>query len=127
MAKALNCLAPSAQDRPCDACIPCRHIARHIHPDVHWLSPGGSSDQVKIDAVRQVLGRIALRPFSGRYQAVLLDGAHRLTEEAANSLLKSLEEPPAHTRFVLTTSQLSRCLPTITSRCQLVRFHRLPD
>jgi DNA polymerase-3 subunit delta' len=125
MAKALNCAAPQPWDRPCDRCAACQHIAKQIHPDVHCLSPGGASEQIKIEAVRQVLGRIALRPFSGRYQVVIIDGAHRLTEEAGNSVLKSLEEPTAHTRFILTTSQLSRCLPTVVSRCQLLRCHRL--
>jgi DNA polymerase-3 subunit delta' len=97
-----------------------------VHPDVHVLSPKGASGQIPIDDVRQLLGRIALRPFSAKVQAAIIDGADRLTEEAANSLLKALEEPSATTRFVLTTSHLSDCLPTIVSRCQLVRCRPLP-
>ena len=124
MAKALNCSGDGA--KPCDACSICGRINRGVHPDVHVLSPGGASDQIKIEEIRTLLGRIALRPFSAAMQAAIIDGADRLTEEAANSLLKALEEPPAHTRFLLTTSRLSCCLPTIVSRCQLVRCGPLP-
>ena len=124
MAKALNCTAPGSH--PCDVCPTCVQIGRGTHPDVHVLSPVGSSDAIRIEAVRQLLGRIALRPFNAAFQAAIIDGAERLTEEAANSLLKALEEPPAHTRFLLTTSNPSDCLPTIVSRCQLVRCQPLP-
>ena len=123
MAKALNCSA--AGERPCDTCRMCGQIIRGTHPDVHQVSPGGASDQVKIDQIRYVIGRIGLRPFSGAYQVVILEAAERLTEEAANSLLKALEEPSVRTKFFLTTSQPADCLPTIVSRCQLLRAHPL--
>ncbi|MBI3331031.1 MAG: DNA polymerase III subunit delta' [Candidatus Omnitrophica bacterium] len=124
MAKALTCAAPGA--RPCDACPSCRQVGRGEHPDVHVLLPGGASDQIRIDDIRHLLGRFALQPFSARVQAAVLDGAERLTEEAANSLLKALEEPSARARFFLTTARLSDCLPTIVSRCQLIRCRPLP-
>ncbi|MBI2104315.1 MAG: DNA polymerase III subunit delta' [Candidatus Omnitrophica bacterium] len=124
MVKALNCAAQGP--RPCDACPACRQISRGAHPDVHLLAPGGASQQIRIDEIRHVLGRLALRPFSARIQAALIDGAERLTEEAANSLLKALEEPSARARFFLTTARLSDCLPTIVSRCQLIRCRPLP-
>ena len=125
MAKALNCTADGP--RPCDACPSCTRIARGNHPDLHLLSPGGASAQIKIEEIRALLGRVALRPFNAARQVAVLDGADRLTEEAANSLLKVLEEPSAHTTFLLTTARLSFCLPTIVSRCQLVRCGALPD
>ncbi|MBI3996588.1 MAG: DNA polymerase III subunit delta' [Candidatus Omnitrophica bacterium] len=124
MAKALNCTG--AGNRPCDACTVCRQIARGTHPDVHSVVAGGASDQIKIDMIRHVIGRVALRPYSAAFQVAILEGAERLTEEAANSLLKVLEEPSAHTRFILTTAQFSACLPTIVSRCQLIRCRPLP-
>lgn len=124
MAKALNCTASGGQ--PCDACTVCRQITRGTHPDVHSVVSGGASDQIKIDMIRHVIGRVALRPYSAEFQVAILEGAERLTEEAANSLLKVLEEPSAHTRFILTTAQFSACLPTIASRCQLVRCQPLP-
>ena len=125
MAKALNCTTADGR-RPCDACPTCLQISKGGHPDVHLLLPGGASDQVKIEAVRQLLGRFALRPFNAAVQVALIDGAHRLTEEAANALLKALEEPSRSARFLLTTSRLADCLPTIVSRCQLVRCGPLP-
>ncbi len=124
LAKSLNCIAESA--RPCDQCAVCAQIARQAHPDLHVLSLGGASDQIKIEEMRQLISRVALRPFSARLQVAIIDGAERLTEEAANSFLKVLEEPPAHTRFVLLTAQLSHCVPTIVSRCQLLRCRPLP-
>ena len=124
MAKALNCTAEG--NRPCDRCPTCTQIARGSHPDVYLVVPGGASEQIGIDRIRLLLGRIALRPFSAATHVVVIDGAERLTEEAANGLLKSLEEPSARTRFLLTTSQLSHCLPTIVSRCQLLRCQPLP-
>lgn len=123
MAKTLNC----ATSGPCDACSSCTQIAKGAHPDLHVLSPAGASDQIRIEPVRQLLERIWLRPFSSKYQVVIIDGAERLTEEAANSLLKALEEPPAHSRFMLLTERLSDCLPTIVSRCQLIRCRPRPS
>ena len=125
LAEALNCTSDGS--RPCDTCLTCQHIAKGNHPDVHRVAPGGASNQIKMDDIRHVLERIALRPYSARVQVAILEGAHRLTEEAANSLLKSLEEPTATTCFVLTTEQLSDCLLTIVSRCQVIRCHPLPS
>jgi len=124
-AKALNCLESAGN--ACDRCASCRQIEKGIHPDVHRILPEGASAQIRIGAVRAVLGRIALRPYSGRFQVVVLEGAEAITDEAANSLLKSLEEPPGHTCFLLTTARVSNCLPTIVSRCQRVRCQRLPE
>ncbi len=123
LAKALNCTAESS--RPCDICPCCTTIDRQTHPDVHHLMPGGASETIRIDEVRQLLGRFALRPFSARMQVAIIVQAERFTEEAANSLLKVLEEPSARALFVLTTSNVSDCLPTIVSRCQLLRCHAL--
>lgn len=123
-AKALNCA--HAERRPCDSCPACRQIHRGTHPDVHVIGPSSTSDQIKIDDVRHLLSRIALKPFSATFQIAIVDGAERLTEEAANSLLKALEEPPAHTRFLLLTARWLECLPTIRSRCQLIRCEPLP-
>ena len=125
MAKALNCTASGPH--PCDVCPTCVQIGRGTHPDVHTLSPVAPSETIRIEAVRQLLGRIVLRPFNAAFQVAIIDGAERLTEEAANSLLKALEEPPAHTRFLLTTAKPSVCLPTIVSRCHLVRCQPPPS
>ena len=118
MAKAINCL-----DGKTDACgqrRPCRQFASGNHPDLHMVIGSGASQHIKIDDIRHILGRVSLRPFSARAQVVIVDGAERLTEEAANALLKTLEEPSASTRFLLLTVNPSACLPTVRSRCQLV-------
>ena len=117
--KALNCLGEGP--RPCERCSACAQAGRGVHPDIHVLLPGGASLQVKIDDVKRLLSRLALRPFSGAVQVAIIDGAERLTEEAANALLKTLEEPSMRAHFFLTTARVSDCLPTITSRCQLIR------
>jgi DNA polymerase-3 subunit delta' len=136
LAKAINCPStmlgtePDAREgfraEACDACTSCRQIGRHAHPDVHLVSPEGSSGQIRLERVQELLGRLALRPYSGRAQVAILDGADCLTDESANALLKALEEPPGRTCFVLLASQLARCLPTIISRCQLIRAVPLP-
>ena len=122
-AKAVNC--EHALEGPCDACGSCQRIAREVHPDVHQLAPHGASESIPIDDVRHLLERVSLRPYMGTRAVALIDGADRLTDEAANSLLKALEEPPGQTVFLLTTARPSRCLPTIVSRCRLVRFQPL--
>jgi len=123
MAKALNCT--SNAPRPCDTCPTCLKIGKQMHPDVHVLAPGGAAQQIRIEDIRHVIGRISLRPYSARKQVVVIDGAERLTEEAANSLLKSLEEPSASTHFLLVTAHLAHCLPTVRSRCQIIRCEPL--
>ncbi|MBI4003921.1 MAG: DNA polymerase III subunit delta' [Candidatus Omnitrophica bacterium] len=124
LAKALNCTTEGS--RPCDRCVTCQQITKGIHPDVHRVTPSGASNQIRIDDIRQVLERIGLRPYNARVQVAILEQAERLNEEAANSLLKSLEEPTTFTRFLLTTNQLPHCLPTIVSRCQILRCPPLP-
>lgn len=124
LAKAMACTGGDAT--PCDRCSVCLQVSKGAHPDVHVLSPGGASAQIKIDDVRHLIGRLMLRPFNAANQVAILDGAERLTEEAANSLLKILEEPGARARFILITAQVAHCLPTVRSRCQLIRCAPLP-
>ena len=124
--KAMNC--DRGDGEGCGACGQCHRIEKRLHPDVHSLEPQGASQTIQMDDVRHLLGRIALRPYMGRRSVVIVNGAERLTEEAANSLLKALEEPPGQTTFLLLTINPAYCLPTIVSRCQCLRFQRLaPD
>jgi DNA polymerase-3 subunit delta' len=130
MAQAVNCLepvrAPNA-DLAIDACGRCRacdRIARHVHVDVIALEPDDKAS-IKIDLVRDVLSRTAFRPFEGRKRFVLIREAETLEPAAQNSLLKSLEEPPPGTIFVLTTAVPGALLPTVRSRCMRLRFGRL--
>lgn len=123
LAKTVSCERPL--EGACNECAPCRRISRGVHPDVHGVVPQGGASTIAIDQVRWVLERVSLRPFFGRRSMVIVDGAHRLTDEAANSFLKALEEPPGQTTFLLLTSQPARCLPTILSRARTVRFRPL--
>jgi DNA polymerase III delta' subunit len=119
-AQAINCEAPG-EGGACGACRMCGQIQRGVCPDVHVLQPGATGS-IKLDDARAAFERILLRPFAARYQVAIILQADCLTDEAANSLLKTLEEPPSGTRFVLTTVEPRHCLPTIVSRCHLVRF-----
>ena len=121
-AKALNCL--QGGDDSCDICISCRKIDDGLHPDVQVISPSGS--WLKIDQIRAMRRRAALKPLEGRFKVFIIREADRMTDEAANSLLKTLEEPPTDTVIILITTNLSAILPTITSRCQLFRFGAVP-
>lgn len=124
-AKALEC--EQGGDEACDRCRGCSQAARGVHPDLHSLSPQGALNLIRIEDVRALQAAISLRPFSGCRHVAIVDGAERLTEDAANSFLKALEEPSAQVCFVLLTEAPERCLATIRSRCQLIRFHRLPQ
>jgi DNA polymerase-3 subunit delta' len=119
---ALNC---DADAMGCGSCPSCDKVLRGIHPDVMRLQADGA--QIKIDQVRDVLGRLSFAPHEGRTRLVVVDEADRLNPSAGNALLKSLEEPRPHTRFVLVTAAPHRLLPTLRSRSQRVRFAPLSD
>lgn len=122
-AKALNC---RESDRPCGACRSCRKIDGMAHPDVQVLSLEEGARNISIDAVRELQGGVSLRPFEGSHKVYILEEAERLSEAAANSLLKTLEEPPPSVVLVLTTTNIATLLPTIVSRCQQVELRPVP-
>jgi DNA polymerase III subunit delta' len=125
LAQLLNCPTPVAGGRDaCGLCASCTRIARLVHADVLVVEPGDTG-VIKVDAVRQAIERTAYRPFEGRRRVVIVDQADALLVEAQNALLKTLEEPPAASTFVLVTSRPDVLLPTVRSRCQRLRFGRL--
>jgi DNA polymerase-3 subunit delta' len=118
LAKALNC---SAQDGDaCDQCAVCLRIDRHLHADIHLVEPQGQV--IKIDQIRQLREVLTLHAYEGRVKVAILDGAGKLTVEAANALLKILEEPPVQTLFVLACQHLGNLPATVISRTQILRF-----
>ncbi len=127
LAQALNCERAIAWpgDDPgvsgCGSCGVCRRIARGVHADVLVVEPGDTGT-IKVDQVREAIERSAYRPFEGRKRVVIVDEADALVPEAQNALLKTLEEPPAASVFVLVTSRPDLLLPTVRSRCQRLRF-----
>lgn len=114
--------------RPCGACWSCRQIARGQHPDVLeiGLDPERAAPVISVEQARGVVSRMVMRPYSARRRFVIFDPADAMGPEAANALLKTLEEPPSATGFVLVTAAVSRLLPTIRSRAQRVRFAPVP-
>jgi len=126
-AQAVNCLEPSRSPLPYDACGKCRacdRIARGVHVDVIAIEPDDRAS-IKIEVIRDVLERTGYRPFEGKLRAILIREADTLETAAQNSLLKSLEEPPPGTMFILTTAVPGVLLPTVRSRCMRLRFGRL--
>jgi len=120
-AQALNC--PS-EDRPCGECLSCRKIARHIHPDVRIIEERDGT--IGIDQIRAVQREVALSPYEGSWRVYVIQEMERATTEAANCLLKTLEEPPSQVILLLTARHADALPPTIVSRCQLLNLRPLP-
>ncbi len=140
LAQALLC---TRTPRPCGECSTCQRIARDRHPDVQVIEgvpvgykfddkvpPPRLNDSerriLKIDQVRALQHTLAHAPFEGRWKVIILRRFEEANEEAANAFLKTLEEPPRHTRLILTARDASLLLPTITSRCQVWTLRPLP-
>ncbi len=115
LAQALNCAQP---DAPCGRCPSCLKIARGVHPDVRLIVGEGAGGNIKIEQVRALQHEAVLAPYEGRYRVFVIRQMEQATLEAANSLLKTLEEPPAQVILVLTAIHSESLPPTIVSRCQ---------
>ena len=135
LAKALVCQSPRAELAACDACASCVQAQAGSHPDIDVVRKPEDRSTIPLEAfigdaehrMREGLcWRMLLRPaLGGRRVAIILDADH-LADEAANCLLKTLEEPPGQSVIILVGTALERQLPTIRSRCQIVRFRPLP-
>lgn len=119
LAKALTCEAPVDGDA-CGACGACVRAASGEHLDIRVYAPDGPS--LKIAQMRDLAREAQSRPFEGRRRVIVVDGAHLMRDEAANAILKTLEEPPPTSTIVLVTDQPYALLETIRSRCQTLRF-----
>lgn len=119
-AKAVNCR--ESRDDACDACLSCRKNDHQNHADVMVLAPTGSGRVIKVDAVEGVIETSFYKPVEAGLRVVVFEDADRMTEPAQNHFLKTLEEPPSRSTFVLLTEQPRRLLPTIRSRCHRVCF-----
>lgn len=142
-AMALNCEGetPSGQpwpDVPCLLCASCSRIMRSAHPDLMEINlekqaqaegaskgKSGPSKELKIDIIRDMQAGVGLSPYSGRWKVYIIGDGERLNEEASNCLLKTLEEPPAHTVIIMLAPDETAVLPTISSRCFLVPLRSL--
>jgi len=119
-AQALLCEATSTIGDPCGMCRTCGRIERGVHPDLHVLRSDGGS--IGIDQVRELQNALSLKPYEGKRKVAMIDDAHTMTVASQNSLLKVLEEPPGDTVIIVIATNASALLPTIRSRCQLIRF-----
>jgi DNA polymerase-3 subunit delta' len=141
-AQAANCEA-APPEQPCGVCRACKAIAKGTHPDVQWVRPQSElvargilsradfetapSRDIRVDEVRSLARRLSLAAALGRRKVAILVPAEALNERSQNALLKTLEEPPAVTSFVLVTEQPDALLPTVLSRCAKVQLAPLPE
>ena len=108
----------------CGHCRSCLQLEEGNHPDLIYLD--GTSTAIKIDDIREVQKQLHFRPAEAEHRVCLIDGAEHMTHAAQTALLKNLEEPKLHTLFILVSANPDALLPTIRSRCQSLRFNRLP-
>lgn len=122
IAKAVNCLKNDGRGEPCNSCATCAAITGGRALDVIEIDAASNR---RIDEIRELRERVGYAPAQARFKVYIIDEVHMLTTEAANALLKTLEEPPPYVIFILATTEVHKLLPTIISRCQRFDFHRL--
>ena len=126
-AAALLCDNP-IDGSPCGTCESCKLVAARTHPDFYVVEPESTKTarNIKIGQIRAMQSEAALRPINSVRRVVILDGAELMNTAAANCLLKTIEEPPSQTIFILLTANRSSLLMTIRSRCMTINFDKLP-
>ena len=127
IAKALNCIGEDGQGGPtidpCGVCEPCRAIAEGRHIDVVEMD---AASHTGVDDVREIIEAVRYAAVSARYKIYIIDEVHMLSKNAFNALLKTLEEPPAHVKFLFATTEVNKVPITVLSRCQRFDLRRIP-
>jgi DNA polymerase-3 subunit gamma/tau len=127
IAKALNCIGPDGEGGPtidpCGVCEPCRAIAEGRHIDVIEMD---AASHTGIDDIREIIEASRYSAVSARYKIYIIDEVHMLSKAAFNGLLKTLEEPPAHVKFLFATTEVNKVPVTVLSRCQRFDLRRIP-
>src|ERR687895_893987 len=127
IAKALNCIGPDGQGGPtidpCGVCEPCRAIAEGRHIDVIEMD---AASHTGVDDVREIIEAVRYAAVSARYKVYIIDEVHMLSKNAFNALLKTLEEPPAHVKFLFATTEVNKVPVTVLSRCRRFDLRRIP-
>ena len=127
IAKALNCIGPDGTGGPtidpCGRCEPCRAIAEGRHIDVIEMD---AASHTGVDDVREIIDAARYAAVSARFKIYIVDEVHMLSKNAFNALLKTLEEPPAHVKFLFATTEVSKVPVTVLSRCQRFDLRRIP-
>ncbi len=129
LAKALNCTS-LIEGNACDECSSCRKIENKTHSDFFFIEPVKSTPTareaaIKIEAIRELQRKLSFHPYEGKVKVAVIDDAHLMNIQAANSFLKTLEEPPSATVLILISSHPFKLLPTLISRCQTIQFQAL--
>jgi DNA polymerase-3 subunit delta' len=132
LAQALNCTKPIAPGTPCGSCRDCKQIEEMRHPDLNVIQAmdedGASKENgtLKVNQIREVQHALSLKPYQAKYRVALFLRFQEANDSAANALLKTLEEAPAHAILLLTADTPEQLLPTIVSRCEILRLRALP-
>jgi len=121
----INCMDPVDGDG-CKICTSCKKIIGGNHPDIIIIEPDKDKKGIGINQIREINRHLAFSPALERYRIIIIDPAEKMTDEAANAFLKTLEEPPPHNIFILNVRDPGELLLTIVSRCQKVPFKPLP-
>ncbi|MFC1978827.1 ATP-binding protein [Chloroflexota bacterium] len=120
LAQAVNC---AEEDSPCGVCVSCGRIASGTNSDVQIISLAPGAKEISIDQIREVQHTASIKPYESKWRVFIIDGADRLSIEASNSLLKTLEEPPNNVLLILTAVHRGQIMSTILSRCQILELH----
>jgi len=127
IARALNCIGPDGDGEPttepCGVCSNCTAIAADRHVDVLEMD---AASRTGVDDIRELIDGVRYRPTSARYKVYIIDEVHMLSKNAFNALLKTLEEPPAHVKFIFATTEIRKVPVTVLSRCQRFDLARVP-
>src|SRR5512141_2369023 len=123
LAKSLNCLTHGVSAEPCGTCAACTDIDAGRFVDLLELD---AASNTQVDQMREILDNARYAPTVGRYKVYLIDEVHMLSKAAFNSMLKTLEEPPEHVKFVLATTDPQKIPPTVLSRCLQFNLKQLP-
>jgi DNA polymerase-3 subunit delta' len=121
-AMALNCESPDSMSRPCYECRNCKKIISGNHPDLLYSDALSDTGIMKIETVRTISSRIAMKPYEGRYKIAIFHDFDHAQPRAQDALLKTLEEPPTHAIMILLATSLDHILSTITSRSQVIQL-----
>lgn len=122
-ARALLC--NQIENDSCNICNNCRRVEHGNHPDLKIIEGNEKTKNLKIEQIREMQKEIAYKPYESEYKIYIIDGAENMTTQAANSLLKTLEEPPSYAVIILISEELNKLLPTVISRCQNLRFSNI--
>ncbi len=123
--KLINCENPLPSLNPCNKCNNCINIENGNFVDLIHIKPNSTKEIIKIDKIREIEEKIAYKAYQGKYKVVLIEDAEQMNISSSNALLKTLEEPPPNTIFILTASKISKLPDTILSRCQKILFSPL--